>query len=233
MQILDFDNINKYQEVRTWLMNQTPSQLMEKKVQAVNVVWDLLEYLYMLGFTSAKEEVGEIAEYAKPFLPDDYVDGQNGAVERGTSTSGEARLNESSSSSPSNIPSSTDSLTAEQQKVADMSIFRKFDGKDFTDRVREYAELGSANEILRVVETDGNRVYNTGGVEGARSVGATSKTWRTMLDDRVRDTHDYLEGITVGIDEKFYTYDGDSARYPGDFEMPENSINCRCFLEFK
>ena len=201
MQILDFDNINKYQEVKTWLMEQTPSQLMEKKVQAVNVVWDLLEYLYMLGFTSAKEEVGQIADYAKPFLPDDYDDAK-------------------------------EKLTDEQQKVADMSIFRKFDNKDFTDRVREYAELGNANEILRVVETDGNRVYNTGGVEGAKSVGATSKTWRTMMDDRVRDTHNYLEGVTVGIDEKFFTYDGDSARYPGDFEAPQNSINCRCWLEF-
>ena len=201
MQILDFDNINKYQEVKTWLMEQTPSQLMEKKVQAVNVVWDLLEYLYMLGFTSAKEEVGQIADYAKPFLPDDYDDAK-------------------------------EKLTDEQQKVADMSIFRKFDNKDFTDRVREYAELGNANEILRVVETDGNRVYNTGGVEGAKSVGATSKTWRTMMDDRVRDTHDYLEGVTVGIDEKFFTYEGDSARYPGDFEAPQNSINCRCWLEF-
>ena len=174
---------------------------MEKKVQAVNVVWDLLEYLYMLGFTSAKEEVGQIAEDAKPFLPDDYDDAK-------------------------------EKLTDEQQKVADMSIFRKFDNKDFTDRVREYAELGNANEILRVVETDGNRVYNTGGVEGAKSVGATSKTWRTMMDDRVRDTHDYLEGVTVGIDEKFFTYDGDSARYPGDFEAPQNSIGCRCWLEF-
>ena len=201
MQILDFDNINKYQEVKTWLMEQAPSQLMEKKVQAVNVVWDLLEYLYMLGFTSAKEEVGQIAEDAKPFLPDDYDDAK-------------------------------EKLTDEQQKVADMSIFRKFDNKDFTDRVREYAELGNANEILRVVETDGNRVYNTGGVEGAKSVGATSKTWNTMFDDRVRDTHDPLQGVTVGIDDKFVTWDGDEARYPGDFEDVANNVNCRCWLTF-
>lgn len=205
---------------------------MEKKVQAVNVVWDLLEYLYMLGYTTAKEEVGQIADYAKPFLPDDYIDGENDGVKPQSSSSGEDRLNDSSSGSTKGGQSSIDKLTAEEQKVADMSIFRKFDGKDFTDRVREYAELGNANEILRVVETDGNRVYNTGGVEGARKSGATSKTWRTMKDDRVRDTHDYLEGVTVGIDEKFFTYDGDSARYPGDFEAPQNSIGCRCWLEF-
>lgn len=220
MQILDFDQINKYQEVRTWLENQTPSQLMDNKVKAVNVVWDLLEYLYMLGYTSAKEEVGGIADDAKPFLPDDYDD----STREITSNGGNAPTFKE--------PSDLEKLDGEQQKVADMSIFRKFDGKDFTDRVREYAELGQASEILRVVETDGNRVYNTGGVEGAKSVGAESKTWRTMLDDRVRESHDYLEGTTVGIDEKFYTYDGDSARYPGDFELPENSINCRCWLEF-
>ena len=201
MQILDFDNINKYQEVKTWLLEQAPSQLMEKKAQAVNVVWDLLEYLYMLGYTTAKEEVGQIADYAKPFLPDDYDDAK-------------------------------EKLTAEEQKVADMSIFRKFDGKDFTDRVREYAELGNANEILRVVETDGNRVYNTGGIEGARKEGATSKTWNTMLDDRVRDTHDPLQGVTVGIDDKFVTWDGDEARYPGDFEDVANNVRCRCWLTF-
>lgn len=205
---------------------------MEKKVQAVNVVWDLLEYLYMLGYTTAKEEVGQIADYAKPFLPDDYIDGENDGVKPQRPTSGEDRLNDSSSGSTKGEQSSIDKLTAEEQKVADMSIFRKFDGKDFTDRVREYAELGNANEILRVVETDGNRVYNTGGVEGARTEGAKNKTWNTMLDDRVRDTHDPLQGVTVGIDDKFVTWDGDEARYPGDFADPSNNVNCRCWLEF-
>lgn len=174
---------------------------MEKKVQAVNVVWDLLEYLYMLGFTTAKEEVGQIAEDVKPFLPDDYDDAK-------------------------------EKLTDEERKVADMSIFRKFDNKDFTDRVREYAELGNANEILRVVETDGNRVYNTGGIEGARKSGAKYKTWQTMSDDRVRDTHDPLHGVKVGIDDKFVTWDGDEAKQPGDFTDPSNNVNCRCWLEF-
>lgn len=205
---------------------------MEKKVQAVNVVWDLLEYLYMLGYTTAKEEVGQIADYATPFLPDDYIDGENDGVKPQSSTSVEDRLNDSSSGSTKGEPSSIDKLTAEEQKVADMSIFRKFDGKDFTDRVREYAELGNANEILRVVETDGNRVYNTGGIEGARKEGATSKTWNTMLDDRVRDTHDPLQGVTVGIDDKFVTWDGDEARFPGDFEDPSNNVRCRCWLTF-
>jgi uncharacterized protein with gpF-like domain len=61
--------------------------------------------------------------------------------------------------------------------------------------------------------------------------GATAKRWRTMNDDRVRDTHDYLEGMVVPFSERFYSYDGDSAEYPGGFALPENNINCRCVVE--
>ena len=57
------------------------------------------------------------------------------------------------------------------------------------------------------------------------------KKWQTMEDDRVRDTHDYLQGVVVDRDERFYTFDGDSARYPGDFGLPENNVNCRCYVE--
>lgn len=53
-----------------------------------------------------------------------------------------------------------------------------------------------------------------------------------MEDDKVRDTHDYLEGMSVGIDEEFYTYDGDHALYPGGFENAQNNVNCRCFLTY-
>ena len=56
------------------------------------------------------------------------------------------------------------------------------------------------------------------------------KQWRTMLDDRVRETHDFLEGATVPVDARFYTNDGDSARFPGDFMLVENNANCRCLI---
>ena len=56
------------------------------------------------------------------------------------------------------------------------------------------------------------------------------KTWETMKDDRVRDEHQYLDGVSVGINDRFYTDDGDSAMYPGDFENPALNINCRCYV---
>lgn len=170
---------------------------MERKQNVVDVVWDFLEFCYVLGLRTATEEVGGIAEEVKGFLPKDY-----------------------------------DDLTEEQKSVADEEIYRKFDNKDFVDRVTQYAELGNASDIIRVIETDGNRVYNFGGINGAKESGAETKTWYTMMDDRVRDTHDYLEGVTVPIDDKFVTYDGDEARFPCDFSDPSNNVNCRCTVTF-
>lgn len=67
----------------------------------------------------------------------------------------------------------------------------------------------------------------------AAGLGATAKTWRTKKDDRVRLTHGAMEGETVGIDEKFYTADGNELLYPGDPEAPlSETANCRCRLSY-
>ena len=100
-------------------------------------------------------------------------------------------------------------------------------GMTFRDRVMTE---DTAEEIVRIIDTEAHRDYNAGVVNAAEESGMPNlrKRWYTMMDDRVRDTHDYLEGMVVGIDDRFYTYDGDSARYPGDFDDPKNNVNCRC-----
>ena len=111
------------------------------------------------------------------------------------------------------------------------SIFRKIADKTWEERVSEYLddEAGTVDEIIRVVDTDLNRVYNDSILDvGERADGTVMKTWETMMDERVRDTHDYLQSTSVPIDRRFYTFDGDSARYPGDFTHPQNNVNCRC-----
>lgn len=112
------------------------------------------------------------------------------------------------------------------------SIYQKVDGKDFTERIREWAEKGDLGAIERVAETDAHRVLNEASMNTARKAGAKQKTWVTMLDDRVRETHEYLQAMTVGIDDYFVTYDGDKALAPGGFELAENNVNCRCVLTF-
>lgn len=117
----------------------------------------------------------------------------------------------------------------------DAAVYAEVAGETWRDRVRGYYENGgSLYDIRRIAETDATRIYNQGAVDAVVAnglQGSTSKRWRTMMDDRVRDTHDYLEGMVVPFNERFYTYDGDSADYPGGFALPENNVNCRCVVE--
>lgn len=107
-------------------------------------------------------------------------------------------------------------------------------GETWRQRAEDYLENGgSAEDLVRIVETESHRIANESSLRTAGKAGATKKKWVTMLDDKVRDTHIYLEGQTVPYDADFYTFDGDHARAPGLFTLPENNINCRCELIFE
>jgi hypothetical protein len=127
--------------------------------------------------------------------------------------------------------------TAEMPSVdaVDAAVYAPVAGETWRHRVMGYYETGGTlYDIRRIAETDATRIYNQGAVDAVVAnglQGSTSKRWRTMMDDRVRDTHDYLEGMVVPFNERFYTYDNDSAEYPGGFDLPENNINCRCVVE--
>ena len=129
------------------------------------------------------------------------------------------------------------------------SIYKKIEGKTLADRLREYGKAKDFESIKRVADTESHRVYTDSQYDTAKEVESQSrksnsnppdvksksykvkKTWRTMLDDKVRDTHEFLEGVSLDLDERFYTFDGDSSLKPGGFEMAENNINCRCELQ--
>ena len=122
------------------------------------------------------------------------------------------------------------------------SVFRVIADKTWEQRVSEYLddETGTVDDIIRVVDTDMNRIYNDSILnvgeraedeepeDGGTVKPTVMKTWVTMADDRVRDTHQYLEGMSVPVNSRFFTYDNDSARYPGDFTDPQNNCGCRC-----
>ena len=113
------------------------------------------------------------------------------------------------------------------------TVDAKVAGKTWRERVEEYFSNGGTEEDLeRIADTEMHRIANEAALDAARQAGATAKTWVTMLDDRVRDTHDYLEGVTVGIDDDFITFDGDRASAPGLFSLASNNVNCRCELLF-
>ena len=93
-------------------------------------------------------------------------------------------------------------------------------------------KIDPESAILRVLETEGHRIYNEGGYDRAGDCGAKYKQWQTMADDKVRDSHAYISGEKIPINDLFYTYDGDSALTPGGFDLAENNANCRCWLSY-
>lgn len=122
------------------------------------------------------------------------------------------------------------------ERMAD-SIYKRYDGKDFEDKVREYVASGDEGRLGNLIASEYHRDYNAGGESLAQDFKQNTgksyqKTWCTMMDDRVRDTHDPLEGVTVDEDEEFYTWDNDHAPYPGAFEKASNNCNCRCFISY-
>ena len=75
------------------------------------------------------------------------------------------------------------------------SLNKSIDGKTALQRVQEYVDNGGTlADIQRVVDTECHRCYNDGSFDTANKVQDESgliinKTWKTMKDNRVRDTH--------------------------------------------
>lgn len=117
------------------------------------------------------------------------------------------------------------------------AVFLVIDGKTFEDRVADHVREDSLGNLQTLAESEFHRVYNRAVDDGGRFFTAAGngldKTWVTMGDEKVRDTHVYLEGMTVPFETEFFTYDGDHAFYPGGFAKVENNANCRCIVLFK
>lgn len=128
-------------------------------------------------------------------------------------------------------------LTVDTDSMYD-AIFMVIDGKTFEDRVADHVTAGDLAGLQTLAESEYHRVFNAAEEDGAyvfqseRGLGV-SKKWVTVRDEKVRDTHKYLEGMSVALDEEFYTFDGDHAARPGGFTKAENNVNCRCVLQFE
>lgn len=61
------------------------------------------------------------------------------------------------------------------------------------------------------------------------------RTWHSMEDEKVRDTHEELNGQQVeGMDEPFESDSGALLMFPGDPTAPADEIvNCRCFVTYR
>lgn len=221
--VLPFDELNSFKEQlreRFVLVNGRSLQKEEEE----DIIDEMLD-LFLLAYATGNEVTNaSLSSNWKPSLDevmkvvDKKVAGKNWR-DRAEEHFTKARNGEIPILSDRDAKSEEDSTTARSQG----STERADSGT---------GETNLLDSIIRIAETETHRDSNEAALETAINGGATTKTWLTMADDRVRDTHIYLENVTVGIDEDFYTYDGDHAPAPGLFSLPENNINCRCELMY-
>ena len=119
--------------------------------------------------------------------------------------------------------------------AVEQALYAEVAGKTWEQRVKEWTDTGGTPyDLARIAETDMTRIYNTAVLDTVKANGVestTMKRWNTMLDDRVRTDHQFLEGMSVPYDADFYVPSGDHAKAPGLFSTPEENCGCRCVIE--
>lgn len=92
----------------------------------------------------------------------------------------------------------------------------------------------SDDRAAGIAENQTNGITNDSEMFEAIDGGFTHKTWVTMHDKYVRDTHQEVDGVTIPIEEPFQV--GDSQLlFPGDDSLgagADELANCRCTVEY-
>lgn len=93
----------------------------------------------------------------------------------------------------------------------------------------------SDERALLIGETETNMIGNDDSLMSAIAEGKQWKTWVTMRDKRVRETHTEVDGMTIPINDFFQVGDAEML-YPSDeenaYDYPEETVSCRCVLEY-
>lgn len=92
----------------------------------------------------------------------------------------------------------------------------------------------SVRRAINIAQNESNTFLNYTDFMEAKDRGCTQKSWMTMMDDKVRDTHEEAEGELVGIDD-YFVVGNSEMRFPHDLSMspdPKEVINCRCSVEY-
>lgn len=95
-------------------------------------------------------------------------------------------------------------------------------------------------KAMRIVRTESNRAINKGFQDVSDEASdmllgsdyVEVKEWCSMEDESVRDTHNHLNGKKIHVQDEFESK-GRKAKCPCGFGVPEEDINCRCFLAYE
>ncbi len=97
------------------------------------------------------------------------------------------------------------------------------------DRVQSVFDDASRRRAITIARTETVRSSNFGSMEAMRQAGIGEKMWLSSRDDRVREAHMLLDGVTIPTNGQFTSpITGAFAVHPGAFGDAEDDINCRC-----
>lgn len=118
-------------------------------------------------------------------------------------------------------------------------------GDRYTDMAKRVATSldGDYQKAVRIVRTEAHRVRESGLSDAANEVNGAlqkgesgfvmTKEWCSMEDERVRNSHQKMNGIIIKADEKFELPSGAKTDCPGNSGVAYEDINCRCFLSYE
>lgn len=96
--------------------------------------------------------------------------------------------------------------------------------------LRLRAETIARTETLASLHAGQDEAFRQAIDKGAIQANQVRRIWRSAGDGRVRDTHQWLDGESVGLNERF----GNGLMYPGDPNGAASEIiNCRCHLDVR
>lgn len=102
----------------------------------------------------------------------------------------------------------------------------------YRERMLKYrAEVIARTEALRSVHEGAQAMYDQAIGNGDLRADQLIRTWNTARDERVRPSHQTMDGQERGYDEPFVSGKGALLMFPGDSRAPaEETIQCRCVV---
>lgn len=106
-----------------------------------------------------------------------------------------------------------------------------------TRRISRDTGEKNSKAMMRYARTAMTCAQNGGRIEmlhNAQAMGIKcKKRWLATLDSRTRDSHQQMDGVSIGVDEEFKTPLGSKMQYPGDPSGKGGDVwNCRCTLVY-
>lgn len=118
------------------------------------------------------------------------------------------------------------------KRVTDI-VDREVAGKTWRQRVADYFANGCTEaDIIRIAETETHRDSNEAAYITAQANKATKKTWHCLMLPTSRDSHIWLNGVSVPLDGYFYSINGGKTQFPGEWGIAEEDCNCYCYLTY-